>query len=152
MSTNNWYSNFSEFHFNDDGSFTCKRPDEFSCLETENLAIALLWESSLDFNVSGEDGCMGNFDMYTSLYNCNNGFQYLIPYSTAEEWKEGKEVTIYGHIPNEEELSDIHRYMEWVEEESEGNFDEEETSNSMKDIIADIKEQEALDKFHGFED
>ena len=112
MSTNNWYSNFSEFKFNEDGSFTCKRPDEFSCLETENLAIALLWESSLDFNLSGEDGCLSNYDMYTPLYNSNNGFEYLVPYSTAEEWKKGKEVTIYGRKPDEEELDYILKFME----------------------------------------
>lgn len=112
MSTNNWYSNFSEFHFNDDGSFTCKRPDEFSCLETENLAIALLWESSLDFNVSGEDGCMGNFDMYTPLYNYYNGLEYLIPYSTAEDWRNGEEVIIYGRELVGEDLEDVLRFMD----------------------------------------
>lgn len=112
MSTNNYYSNFSEFHFNDNGaSFTCKRPEIFDCSEVESLAIALLWETSLDFCLSGEDGCISNFDMYTPLYNCNNGYQYLIPYSTAEEWKEGKEVTIYGRIPDEDEQKEIDNYM-----------------------------------------
>ena len=109
---NNWYNNFSSFKFNEDGSFTCKRPDDFSCLETENLAIALLWEGSLDFVIAGEDGCLGNFDMYTPLYNYNNGMLYLVPYSTADEWKEGKEVTIYGRIPDEDEMKEIERFME----------------------------------------
>ena len=110
--TNNWYCNFSEFHFNEDGSFTCKRPEEFSCLETENFAVALLWEGSLDFVIAGDDGCISNFDMYTPLYNCNNGILYLIPYSTADEWKEGKEVTIYGRVPDEDEMKKIERLME----------------------------------------
>ena len=110
--TNNWYSNFSEFHFNEDGSFTCKRPETIECSELENFAIALLWESSLDFNVSGEDGCISNFDMYTPLYNCNNGMLYLVPYSTAEEWKNGEEVTVYGRIPDEEEMKEINEFME----------------------------------------
>ena len=110
--SNNFYENFSEFHFNEDNSFTCKAPETFECSELENLAIALLWESSLDFNLSGEDGCINNFDMYTPLYNLNNGYEYLIPYSVAEKWKNGEEVTIYGKIPDEEELADIKEFME----------------------------------------
>lgn len=108
---NNWYVNFSSFKFNEDGSFTCKRPEGSSCLETENFVIALLWEGSLDFVVAGDDGCLGNFDMYTPLYNCNNGMFYLVSYSDAERWKNGKEVTIYGRIPDEDEQKEIDNYM-----------------------------------------
>ena len=110
--SNNFYENFSEFHFNEDNSFTCKAPETFECSELESLAIALLWETSLDFNLSGEDGCINNYDMYTPLYNFNNGYEYFIPYSVAEKWKNGEEVTIYGKIPDEEELADIKEFME----------------------------------------
>ena len=109
--SNNWYSNFSEFHFNEDGSFTCKAPEIFDCDELRSLAVTLLWESSLDFELSGEDGCLGNFDMYTPLYNENNGMEYLIPYSVSDDWKNGKEVTIYGKKLNEEEMKDIEDFM-----------------------------------------
>ena len=50
--------------------------------------------------------------MYTPLYNLNNGYEYLIPYSVAEKWKNGEEVTIYGKIPDEEEMQDINDYMD----------------------------------------
>lgn len=111
---NNWYDNFSSFKFdnNTGDSFTCKRPKSFECKELENLSIALLWENSLDFVVSGEDGCMGNYDMYTPLYNYYTGKQYLISYSVAEDWKNGKEVTIYGTTPNESEMKDIEEFTE----------------------------------------
>lgn len=111
---NNWYSNFSMFKWNDEEgeSFTCKRPEEFECDELESLAIALIWESSLDFNISGEDGCINNYDMYTPLYNLNKNKEYLIPYSVSEKWRNGEEVTIYGRTPDEEELTEIFRFME----------------------------------------
>lgn len=108
---NNYYGNFSMFRFNEDGSFTCKRPEEIECEELESLAIALLWETSLDFNLSGEDGCISNYDMYTPLYNSNNGMEYLIPYSDAYKWKQGEEITIYGKLISEEEYIEIERFM-----------------------------------------
>ena len=33
-------------------------------------------------------------------------------YSVAEKWKNGEEVTISGKIPAEEEMQDIHDYMD----------------------------------------
>lgn len=109
---NNWYSNFSHFEFNNNGeSFTCKRPEGFSCSEVESLGIALLWEDSLDFVHSGEDGCLGNYDMYFTLYNYYTGREYLISYSTAESWKNGEEVTIYGEVPNEERMKEIEEFI-----------------------------------------
>ena len=111
---NNWYSNFSMFRWNDEdgNSFTCKRPEKFDCDELESLAIALLWEPSLDFNLSGEDGCINNYDMYTPLYNLNKGKEYLVSYSIAEKWRNGEEVTIHGKTPDEEELTEINKFME----------------------------------------
>ena len=111
--TNNWYCNFSEFHFNENGSsFTCKRPEKIKCSELENLTIALLWETGLDFNLSGEDFCLSNYECATPIYNCNNGYEYWVSYSDANSWKNGNEVTIYGRIPNKEELKEINKYME----------------------------------------
>ena len=110
--SNNFYVNFSEFHFNDDNSFTCKAPKTFECSELESLAIALLWEPSLDFNLSGEDGCINNFDMYTPLYNLNNCYEYVIPYSVAERWENGEEVTIHGKQLSEEELESVRDFMD----------------------------------------
>lgn len=109
---NNFYSCFSDFRFNKNNSFTCKRPKTFSCEETESLAVALLWESGLDFEIAGEDECLNNFDMYSPLYNFKTGLLYLIPYSVSDEWKNGKEVTIYGREVDEEELKNIYEFME----------------------------------------
>lgn len=111
---NNWYNNFSMFKWNDEegNSFTCKRPEEFECDELESLAIALIWESSLDFEVSGWDGSAGNYDAYTPLFNMNKGKEYLIYYSDAKRWREGEEVTIYGKTPNKEEMAEINTFME----------------------------------------
>lgn len=109
---NNWYENFSMFKWNEDGSFTCKRPNEFSCDEVKSLAVALLWENEMDFEICGEDGCASNFDMYTPLYNWHNGMEYLVLYSNSEDWLNGREVTIYGKIPDDDEMSDINEYME----------------------------------------
>lgn len=106
--------NFGFFQWHEDGSFTVKRPETFESDEVSSLAIALLWDSSEDFELSGEDGCAGNYDMYTPLFNANNGYEYLILYSQAEDWKEGKEVTIHGRQPSEEDLKDIWNYIDGV--------------------------------------
>lgn len=111
---NNWYTNFGSFKFNDeDGtSFTCTRPKEFTCEELESLPIALLWESGLDFELAGEDGCLGNWDMYTPLYNTHNGLLYLIPHSDSQNWRQGEEVTINGRTVDEEELHEIEKFFQ----------------------------------------
>ena len=80
--------------------------------DVENYEFEVFEILDTDFNLSGEDGCINNFDMYTPLYNLNNGYEYLIPYSVAEKWKNGEEVTIYGKIPDEEEMQDIKEFME----------------------------------------
>ena len=50
--------------------------------------------------------------MYSPLYNFKTGLLYLIPYSVSDEWKNGKEVTIYGREVDEEELKNIYEFME----------------------------------------
>lgn len=107
----NWWWNFEYLRFNMNGSITCKASEEaLKCLETQSLAIALLWENSLDTQLVGEDGCMGNYDMYTPLYFPNIGLACLVPYSKAEEWKEGKEITLDCYEPTKEEVLE---FIEW---------------------------------------
>ena len=110
----NWWWNFEYFRFNMNGSITCKASEEaLKCLETQSLAVALLWENSLDTQLVGEDGCINQFDMYTPLYFPNIGLACLVPYSTSEEWKEGKEVTLDCYEPTKEEVLE---FIEWWNE------------------------------------
>ena len=112
MLPNNWYDNFSAFEWQEDGSFVCKASEEaLKSPDTQNLMIALLWESSLDFAIAGEDGCMGNYDMYTPLYSYKTDKLYLVLHSEAEKWKEGEIIRIYGREINEEERKEIEEFM-----------------------------------------
>ena len=94
--------------YTEDG-FICKVSQEaLDCLETQNLAVALIWESSLDFTLAGEDGCISNYDMYTPIYSYKTDKLYLIPYSIAEDWKRGEIIEICnGREPTKEELEYI---------------------------------------------
>lgn len=112
MLPNNWYGNFSAFEWQEDDSFICKASEEaLKSPDTQNLVIALLWEWSLDFAVAGEDGCMGNYDMYTPLYNYSNDKLYLVSHSEAEKWKEGEIIRIYGRETDKEERREIEEFM-----------------------------------------
>ena len=112
MLPNNWYDNFSAFEWQEDASFVCKASEEaLKSPDTQNLMIALLWELSLDFAIAGEDGCMGNYDMYTPLYSYKTDKLYLILHSEAEKWKEGEIVRIYGREIDEEERKEIEEFM-----------------------------------------
>lgn len=106
--SSDWLTNFDKFIVHEDGSFTCKASKEVLQLaETRSLVVALLWESSFDFQIAGEDGCAGNFDMYSQLYNTKNGLLYLILYSDSEKFARGEEVTIYGREVTDEEHEEI---------------------------------------------
>ncbi len=112
MLPNNFYSNFSIFEWQEDDSFVCKASNEaLKSHDTQNLMIALLWENSLDFAITGEDGCISNYDMYTPLYSYKTDKLYLIPYSEAEKWKEGEIIRIYGREMNEEERKFVEEFM-----------------------------------------
>ena len=112
MLPNNWYDNFSAFEWQEDDSFVCKASEEaLKYLETQNLMVALLWESSLDFAIAGEDGCMGNYDMYAPLYSYKTDKLYLIPYSEADKWEKGEIIRIYEREIDEEERKEIEEFM-----------------------------------------
>lgn len=112
MLPNNWYSLFSVFEWQEDDSFICKASEEaLQGLETQSLAIALFWESFLDFSLAGEDGCLSNYDMYTPLYSFKTDKLYLIPYSESEKWKEGEIIKIYGREIDDEERREIEEFM-----------------------------------------
>lgn len=113
MLPNNWYSLFSVFEWQEDDSFICKASEEaLQGLETQSLAIALFWESFLDFSLAGEDGCLSNYDMYTPLYSFKTDKLYLIPYSESEKWKEGEIIRIYGREIDDEERREIEEFMD----------------------------------------
>lgn len=114
MLPNNWYSLFSVFEWQEDDSFICKASEEaLQGLETQSLAIALFWESFLDFSLAGEDGCLSNYDMYTPLYSFKTDKLYLIPYSESEKWKEGEIIRIYGREIDDEERKEIEEFMNY---------------------------------------
>lgn len=105
---NNFYSLFDYFKYTKNG-FICKASESaLNCLETQNFAVSLIWESFLDFTLAGEDGCISSFDMYTPIYSYKTNLIYFIPYSVAEDWKRGDIVEICnGRKPTKEELEYI---------------------------------------------
>lgn len=112
MLSNNWYNLFSAFEWQEDDSFICKASKEaLESPDTQNLMIALLWESSFDFALAGEDGCMGNYDMYTPLYSYKTDKLYLVPHSEAEKWKRGEVIQIFGREMDEEERKYVEEFM-----------------------------------------
>lgn len=108
---NNYYSLFDYFKYTEDG-FICKASKEaLNCLETQNLAVSLIWESFLDFVLAGEDGCISNYDMYTPIYSYKTDKLYLIPYSVAENWKKGEIIEICnGRKITDEEMKNIENF------------------------------------------
>lgn len=101
------YMNFDSLtmHENEEGDIylKCKASQDFLDQKDGGLAVALLDESSLDFMIAGEDGCISNFDMYSILYNSWMDLVFLIPYSTSEEFMLGAEVNICGREPEEDD-------------------------------------------------
>lgn len=107
---NNWLINFSSFSVNeDDGSIICKVSEDFLESREEGLVIALYLENSLNMETFCDDQYMSNFDMTSFLYDSYFDLIYIIPYSVSDEFMQGKEVTIYGHTPSEEELLEIEK-------------------------------------------
>ena len=108
---NNFYNLFDYFKFIEKG-FICKPSEQaLNCLETQNLAVSLIWESDLDFILAGEDGCISNYDMYTPIYSYKTDLIYFIPYSVAENWKEGEIIEIVnGREVTEEERQYIEEF------------------------------------------
>lgn len=106
----NWFQSFEYFRWNEDGSFTVKRGDDFT-YDEEGLIWDLINEPTLNFEIAGEDGCAGNFDMYTQLYDHMTGKLYLVLYSTQEEYREMNEVTVYGRDVEDDELAEIYDYI-----------------------------------------
>ncbi|MSS38320.1 hypothetical protein [Clostridium porci] len=60
-----------------DGWSIQKEPDEVLSLEEQNLAVAILWHIE-DMDLLGEQGCVGNFDMYQCFYNYHTDKKYMI--------------------------------------------------------------------------
>lgn len=113
---NNWWWNFEYFRLNTDGSFTCKASQEaLNVAETQSLAIAILWEDDIEAQLVGDDGSMGNYEMYTPIYIPKIGLAFLIPYGISDQFARGKEVTIQGYEPTKEELYDM---IEWSNQHS----------------------------------
>ena len=60
-----------------DGWSIQKEPDEVLSLEEQNLAVAILWHIE-DMDLLGEQGGVGNFDMYQCFYNYHTDKKYMI--------------------------------------------------------------------------
>lgn len=110
----NWLRNFDVFEVTEEGVITCKASEEaLNLLETQSLAVALLWEDALDAILIGEDGCLNNFDMYTPIFVARFNCEYLVPYSTAEKFKNGETVTLYPQKEFTEE--ELEEGLNWAE-------------------------------------
>lgn len=111
---NNWLKNFDVFKVDEEGVIECFASDEaIRVAETRSLAVALLWEDSLDAILVGEDGCMGNYDMYTPIFLARFNCEYLIPYSTSEDFSHRKVVTLYPQTEMTKE--ELEEDLKWAE-------------------------------------
>lgn len=61
-----------------------------------NLVFDLVNSAELDFNLAGDEGCAGNFDMYYPLYNYHTGLLYLSTGANCKKYAEGEWVHLYG--------------------------------------------------------
>ena len=85
-------------------------PGEKLCLEEQNVAIALLWQESLDLELLGEKGCAGNYDMYQFLYCSYNDKKYMLLLGRDQQlFDEYRTITLYPIDMNEEDYEDLGR-------------------------------------------
>lgn len=65
----------------------------------------------LDCYIIGEQYCLGNFDMAFDIYNNYTDLIYCVPYSELNKLKNGEEIKLYGHTPDDDERETIEK--EW---------------------------------------
>ena len=63
-----------------------------------------LINSDLDFVVASNDYCIGNSMMGFDLYDCYTGRVFPVTFADCANYMRRKVVTLYGHLPNEDEI------------------------------------------------
>lgn len=61
-----------------------------------NLLFDLVNSCNLDFQIAGEEGCVGNYAMYYPLYNAYTGLLYLPTSYDCNDYIVGKWVHLFG--------------------------------------------------------
>lgn len=67
------------------------------------LAFDLL-NSDLDFVIASEDYCVSNYEMAYDLYDLYTGRVFRITFTEDDDYMAGKEITLQGHLPDENEM------------------------------------------------
>lgn len=70
----------------------------------QNLLEDLCNCGSLDFAISGDEGCASNYEMYYPLINYNTVCEYLVTDTDIERYKQGYTVKLIARELTEEEL------------------------------------------------
>lgn len=63
-----------------------------------------LMNNDLDFVVASNDYCIGNSMMGFDLYDCYTGRVFPVTFADCADYMRGKVVTLYGHLPDEDEI------------------------------------------------
>lgn len=159
------------------GNFAVKRePDYDSPIDDEgfgrglNLVFDLVNSAELDFELAGEEGCAGNFDMYYPLYNAYTGLLYLILGADCARYASGEWVHIYGRKLDKSDIEslieegiltgecirkfDIYQLDMWPDEDGDwrqnnqfrlGDIVLVEYQNLKLDVLKALKEQLKID-------
>ena len=104
---NDIYDYSNEYHEiyakrNPDFSYTLARDPSAEVTRDTSLPFDLL-NSTLDFVIASNDYCVNNYEMAFDLYDCYTGRLYRVTFTDCEDYMNGKIVTLYGHVPDEDE-------------------------------------------------
>lgn len=87
---------------NSDFSYILARDPANPVTQDTSLPFDLL-NSTLDFVIASEDYCVSNYEMAFDLYDFYTGRLYRITFLDCEDYMNGVPITIYGHVPDDEE-------------------------------------------------
>lgn len=104
---NDIYDYGNEYHGiyakqNPDFSYTLARDPSAEVTRDASLPFDLL-NSTLGFVIASNDYCVNNYEMAFDLYDCYTGRLYRVTFTDCEDYMNGKIVTLYGHVPDEDE-------------------------------------------------
>lgn len=82
------------------GNFRVRKED----IDDENLIVALCNSAELDFELVGEEYCLGNaIGMAYDLYNANTGLTYSVTSEDMHKWKYIYSVFLRGRKEDRDE-------------------------------------------------
>lgn len=86
------------------GNFNIKSEEKG---EENNLLEDLINSIELDFELAGEEGNAGNYDVYYPLYNHNTGLMYLVYGAELDKYKEGQTIKLIGRELEPYEVTEL---------------------------------------------